>query len=92
MTLFKVSTTNKDSVRAVKKTVQDIRRFDPPCAHHPYHPDIRRVLDTANSGRVRGRVAAPVTEKTEYPWSVFHELAPVLILVMPVLSLVLMYN
>ena len=76
MTLLKVSTADKDSVRTVKKTVQDIRRLDPPCAHHPYHPDIRGILHTAYSGRVRGSVTAPVAEKAEYPWSVFHELTP----------------
>jgi hypothetical protein len=78
MTLFKVSTADKDSISAVKKTVQDIRRLDPACAHHPYHPDIRRILHTAYSGRVRGSVTAPVTEKAEYPWPVIHKLTPIM--------------
>ena len=68
MAFTKVSPAHKDAVRAVDKTIHEKDGVYSACAHHPDDPDMGRILKTGHPCCIGRRIAAPVAEKTEYPW------------------------
>jgi hypothetical protein len=71
MTLAKLSTTHKYTVRPRTKGIDNKERVHSPAAHDPDGPDIWRVLKTSYASRVGCRITTPVTKKTEYLWFKF---------------------
>jgi hypothetical protein len=75
MTFSKVSPAHEYPVRPIDKPVKEKDRIDPPGAHHPDDPDIRRVLKPGHACRVCCRITAPVTEKAKYFRFIRHNLS-----------------
>ena len=64
MAFTKVSAAGKDAVGPVYEAGQQKGRLDPAGAHHPDGSDMGRVLQPADTGRIRGRKTTPVTQET----------------------------
>jgi hypothetical protein len=66
MAITDVSAAYKDAVCAFLKRLQNLMRSDCCGTERSYGPQIRWVLQTADSGKVRARVSAPVAQKADY--------------------------
>jgi len=66
MAISDVSATHKDAIRAFLKRFQDLMRPDCRGAKRSYRPQVRGILQAADTGKVRARVSAPVAQKTDY--------------------------
>jgi hypothetical protein len=64
MAVSQVSPTHKYTVSALLKGKQDVVRGNTGRTHHPYDPDIRRVLQTTDPSQVSSGVCSPCTQKT----------------------------
>jgi hypothetical protein len=66
MTVADVSAAYQDAIRAFLKGLQDEVGRNAPGTHHPDNPDIGRILDAADPGKVSAGVCAPVAAKSDY--------------------------
>jgi hypothetical protein len=65
MTFSVLSAAGEDAVRTLNKTAQNESGINPACTHHSNGAQVGRILKPGNSGCVRRRIAAPVTQKTQ---------------------------
>jgi hypothetical protein len=64
MAVVEMTAADKHSVLSGRKGPEYVGRIDSAGTHHPYHPDIRGVLEPGYTGKVRTCIATPVAEKS----------------------------
>jgi hypothetical protein len=68
MAVTEVATGDEDSICTIGKRFKDEQCVDSSGTHDTDYSDIRRVLDTASTGKVCTGIRAPVTENTKDFW------------------------
>jgi len=66
MAISDVSAAYEDAIRTFLKRFQNLMWPDGRGAKGSYGPQIRGILQTADSGKVRARISAPVAQKADY--------------------------